>query len=232
VAAPTVAWQASLFALGEPAVRSHAPTERIQLDERSWIDVTRGFLDGADEVCAELIATVAWRQHRRRMFDRVLDDPRLARWYGVDDAPPHPVLAEVRTELGRRYRRPFGGPGLNHYRDGRDSVAFHRDRELRELDEALVAVLTLGARRPFLVRPHRGGRSIDVAPGSGDLLVMGGRCQLDWEHGVPKVAQAGARVSVSWRWSRRHGAHTTDPGRDTSVVAVVERTTTGTPRPA
>ncbi len=206
-----VQWQGSLFAAGAPAVRADAPTERIELDATSWIDVSRGLLEGADDVCAHLLATVAWRQHRRRMYERVLDDPRLSRWYRADEPAPHPALDDVRAVLARRYGRPFGGPGLNYYRDGRDSVAFHRDRELRQLEDTMVAVLTLGARRPFLVRPHGGGRSVDVAPASGDLLVMGGRCQLDWEHGVPKQSAAGARVSVSWRWSNRDGAHTLAP---------------------
>ena len=182
-----------------------AVTRRVELDATSWVDVTRGFLDGADDVCAELIESVDWRQYRRRMYDRVLDDPRLSRWFAADTTAPHPVLQDARAALAHHYRRPFGGPGLNYYRDGEDSVAPHRDRELRELEDTMVAILTLGARRPFLVRPHGGGRSIDLAPGSGDLLVMGGRCQLDWEHGVPKVARAGARVSVSWRWTNRDG---------------------------
>ena len=209
-----VQWQGSLFSMGTPSVATGAETRRIDLDATSWVDVTTGFLDGADDLCAELIATVPWRQQRRRMWDRVLDDPRLSCWFTGGAPAPHPALGAARAELAERYRRPFGGPGLNHYRDGRDSVAFHRDRELRRLDDTIVAVLTLGARRPFLVRPHGGGSSIDLAPSSGDLLVMGGRCQLDWEHGVPKVARAGARVSVSWRWSTRHGAHTLGPTAD------------------
>jgi len=204
-------WQGSLFALGAPAVAAEAVTQRVDLDATSWVDVTRGFLDGADDVCAELIDSVDWRQYRRRMFDNVLDDPRLSRWFAADSLPPHPVLVDARAALAHHYRRPFGGPGLNYYRDGHDSVAPHRDRELRELEDTMVAILTLGARRPFLVRPHGGGRSIDLAPGSGDLLVMGGRCQLDWEHGVPKVARAGARVSVSWRWTNRDGPITRGP---------------------
>jgi alkylated DNA repair dioxygenase AlkB len=98
---------------------------------------------------------------------------------------------------------PFGTVGLNYYRNGADSVAPHADRELRDLDDSLVAIVTLGARRPFLLRPKGGGRSVDLAPASGDLLVMGGACQAGWEHGVPKVARAGPRVSATWRWSRR-----------------------------
>jgi alkylated DNA repair dioxygenase AlkB len=106
----------------------------------------------------------------------------------------------VRAALEEHYGVPLGAIGLNHYRDGRDSVAFHRDRELRTAGESLVAVVTLGAPRPFLVRPRGGGSSVDLRPASGDLLVMGGRCQLDWEHAVPKVAAAGPRTSVSLRW--------------------------------
>ena len=76
------------------------------------------------------------------------------------------------------------------------------------LDDTLVALLTLGATRPFRLRPHgrTGGPTHDLAPASGDLLVMGGACQRDWEHAVPKVRSAGPRVSVMWRWVRRSGS--------------------------
>jgi len=135
------------------------------------------------------------------MYDRVLDDPRLSRWYSPADPLPHPSLEAVRQALSARYRVRFGGVGLNYYRDGRDSVAFHRDRELRQLTDTRVAILTLGAQRPFLVRPLGGGRSIDLAPASGDLIVMGGACQMGFEHGVPKIAHAGPRISASFRWA-------------------------------
>ena len=101
---------------------------------------------------------------------------------------PDEALAWFRVAVGRHYGVRFGAVGLNYYRDGADSVAFHADRELRLLDDTLVAIVTLGAARPFLLRPQGGGRSIDIHPASGDLLVMGGACQATWEHGVPKVA--------------------------------------------
>lgn len=189
--------------MGEPAVDHDARLERIALDERSWVDVARNWLRGADDVLDVLVETVDWHQGRRRMWDRMVDDPRLSSRYHECDALPHPVLAEVRSALSFRYATRFGGVGLNYYRDGTDSVAPHADRELRDVDDALVAIVTLGARRPFLLRPRGGGRSIDLAPASGDLLVMGGACQAGWEHGVPKVVRAGPRVSATWRWSAR-----------------------------
>jgi alkylated DNA repair dioxygenase AlkB len=202
------ALQGSLLGTTAPSVDPDAVVERVELDDRSWVDVGRVWLRGADTLLETLVAAVPWRQGRRKMYDRVLDDPRLSRWYSAADPLPHPSLDAVRRALSARYRVGFGGVGLNYYRGGRDSVAFHRDRELRHLDQTLVAIVTLGAARPFLVRPRGGGPSHDLRPGSGDLLVMGGRTQADWEHSVPKVARAGPRVSVSLRWSSRQGPPT------------------------
>jgi alkylated DNA repair dioxygenase AlkB len=149
---------------------------------------------------------VDWRHHRRWMYERMVDEPRLSRWYRADEPLPDEGLAAFRAAAGRHYRTRFGAMALNYYRDGRDSVAAHTDRELRHLDDTLVAILTLGAERPFLLKPLGGGRSVDLRPASGDLLVMGGTCQETWEHAVPKVARgAGARISASIRWARTGG---------------------------
>lgn len=196
--------QPSLLDGGEPRVDPDARIERVALDDRSWVDVGRGFVLGADTLLDRLLERVEWHRGRRWMYERMVDDPRLSRHYAPDEAPPDAAIAGIGRALEAHYGVPFGGVGVNYYRDGRDSVAFHRDRELRRLDDGIVAIVTLGARRPFLVRrqePPR-GRSRDFSPARGDLLVMGGRCQADWEHGVPKVARAGPRVSLSWRWSR------------------------------
>jgi alkylated DNA repair dioxygenase AlkB len=198
-------YQASLLGAGEPAVDDAVPFERMWLDDQSWVDVARGWLQGADTLLDALIGTVDWQQHRRWMYERMVDDPRLSRWLTADEPLPHPALASVRSALEAKYDVPLGGVGLNYYRDGRDSVAPHRDRELRHLDDTLIAIVTLGARRPFLIRPKGGGKSRDISPASGDLLVMGGRTQVNWEHGVPKVKRAGPRISVTWRWSSQKG---------------------------
>jgi alkylated DNA repair dioxygenase AlkB len=159
-------------------------------------------MGGADDVLGQLASDVGWRQRRRRMYDRTVDEPRLTRWYPAGEPLPHPALDAFRRAVSERYRVEFGPLGLNYYRDGADSVAWHADRELRHLDDTLVAIVTFGAARPFLLRPATGGRSWDVRPGSGDLLVMGGACQRSWHHAVPKVTASGPRISASIRWAR------------------------------
>jgi alkylated DNA repair dioxygenase AlkB len=200
-----VVGQRTLLGGGDPAVDDSVAFERLALDERSWVDVARGWLWGSDTLLDALIDDVDWHQGRRWMYDRMVDDPRLSCWFDSDDTLPHPALPEIGRALESRYRVLMRGPALNYYRDGRDSVAPHRDRELRKLDDTLIAIVTLGARRPFLIRPRGGGRSRDIAPAGGDLLVMGGACQRQWEHAVPKVTRAGPRISVTWRWSSGHG---------------------------
>ena len=71
---------------------------------------------------------------------------------------PVQVLDEAARLLSERYDVDFDSVGLNLYRDGRDSVAWHGDRIPRDLPEPLVATLTLGAQRRFLLRPKGGGR--------------------------------------------------------------------------
>ncbi len=194
--------QRDLFAIGAVGPRPDREVERHDLAAGAWVEVSRSWMGGADEVLEALTASVAWRHRRRRMYDRVVDEPRLTRWYRAGDALPHRALDGFRGEMAGLYGVRFGPLGLNYYRDGADSVAWHSDRELRHLDDTLVAIVTFGAARPFLLRPARGGRSLDLRPGSGDLLVMGGSCQLSWQHSVPKVAAAGPRISASIRWAR------------------------------
>jgi alkylated DNA repair dioxygenase AlkB len=76
-------------------------------------------------------------------------------------------------------------------------------------------VLSLGAQRPWLLRPRTSkhdhteskGATHDLSPGPGDLLVMGGRCQADWEHSVPyRLGQVvPTRISIQWRYTSRRG---------------------------
>ena len=198
-----------------PAIDRDVPYERIVLDDTSWIDVARGWLVGADAVYEHLVSTLPWRQGRVWRYERWVDEPRMGAG-GSRSNPGHPVLADAQQEITERYGARFDGFGFAYYRNSRDSVAMHRDREMRWLDDTVVAILTFGAQRPFLIqrrdtRDRSTGR--DLSPASGDLMVFGGRFQADWLHGVPKTRHAvRGRISAQWRYTSKRGRPDTQPG--------------------
>ncbi|KOU69221.1 DNA repair protein [Streptomyces sp. MMG1533] len=178
---------------------------RTDLGLGAWIDVLSGWLSGSDELFEQLATEVPWRAERRKMYDHVVDVPRLLAFYGADDALPHPLLTKAREALSAHYAPELGEPfttaGLCYYRDGRDSVAWHGDRIGRGAHEdTMVAILSVGAPRDLLLRPMRGGDTVRRPLGHGDLIVMGGSCQRTWEHSVPKTTRAsGPRISIQFR---------------------------------
>jgi alkylated DNA repair dioxygenase AlkB len=197
-------FQASLFGDARAAVdRGFTGLVRNELDERCWIDVAAGWLAGADDVYTKLTDCLDWQQRTVTMYERRLPEPRLTAWWGgaADGDEPLPVLAEARAVLSDHYGVRFDTIGFNWYRDGNDSVAWHGDLRGPRLLECHVAIVSVGDRRPFRLRPRSGGRSIGYDLGRGDLLVMGGACQHHWQHSVPKVRSAGPRISITFRHS-------------------------------
>ena len=178
---------------------------RTPLSDGAWVDVRPGWVTGSDDLFVRLVRDVPWYAERRQMYDRVVDVPRLLKFYGAEEALPDPVLTEARERLSEHYRAELGEPfttaGFCYYRDGRDSVAWHGDTIGRSrTEDTMVAIVSLGEARRLLLRPRRGGATISFALGHGDLLVMGGSCQRTWEHAVPKTAKpVGPRISVQFR---------------------------------
>ncbi|WP_103382223.1 alpha-ketoglutarate-dependent dioxygenase AlkB [Pseudonocardia dioxanivorans] len=194
-------WQPSLLDdAGPPAPEvdvGFAAVRRHDLGDGAWVDHGPGWMRGADALFATLLARTPWAQRDIRMYERVLPEPRLThRWTRADAPAPLGRLARL---LSTRYGVEFTQVGANLYRDGADSVAWHGDRVARELDTAVVALLSLGAVRPFRLRPTGGGPSVSFLPGPGDLLVMGGTCQRTRQHSVPKIRSAAPRISVQFR---------------------------------
>lgn len=175
-----------------------ASLRRVELAEGAWLDVARGWLTGDGELFRQLETRVAWRAESRVMYDRVVEVPR--RFAVIEHALElHPVLEDMRAALDARYATRFERLSVALYRDGKDSVAWHGDYVARRMRDALVATVSVGAPRKFLVRPAGGGASLALSLGWGDLLVMGGSCQRTHQHAVPKVARAEPRIAIMFR---------------------------------
>jgi alkylated DNA repair dioxygenase AlkB len=194
-----VAWQPSL--LDGSAPRFDAAFDgvaRRDLGSGAWLDEVPSWVDGVDALFAAVLDAAPWAGHERRMYDRMVVEPRLTTRQWDEPPPPVPQMAEV---LSDRYGADLSVVSANLYRDGRDSVAWHGDRVGRRQEKTVVAILSLGELRRFLLRPKGGGRSLRLLPAAGDLLVLGGTIQRTWQHSVPKVARAGPRISVMFRES-------------------------------
>lgn len=202
-----LAVQASLLDLADD-VRLGAlagRVERTHLAHGAWVDHRPGWVEGSDSALESLLRGIPWRSERRRMYDRVVDVPRLVSWYPDARMLPVPVLVDARAALSASYApelgEPFVSAGCCLYRDGRDSVAWHGDTIGRgSTHDTMVAIVSFGSPRTLALRPRGGGAGLSFPLGHGDLLVMGGSCQRTWEHAVPKTARAvGPRVSIQLR---------------------------------
>jgi alkylated DNA repair dioxygenase AlkB len=191
--------QPSLFGDSEPSPDpAFSSLERIDLDPLSWLDFAPSWLAGDTRLFDFLTGTVEWQQPEVRMYEKIVRTPRLI---GQVDSGSHPVLKSMVELLSDRYRISMDRVSAGWYRIGADSVAWHGDRIARELPHSIVATVSLGGPRRFLIRPKDGGESRSFDLGRGDLLVMGGACQRLWEHTVPKVASAPPRIALMFRHS-------------------------------
>ena len=187
--------QVALDATFRGAVRTTLPGA---LDDHAWVEHVPGWLAGHQRVFDELERATRWRQEERAMYDKRVQVPRLYATLPADGPVPS-VLEHAQRLIEQRYGEAFPRISLGYYRDGRDSVAWHGDYVAREMRSAVVATISLGTPRRFLLRPSGGGRSLAWSLGWGDLFVMGGSCQRTWQHCVPKRPEAAPRIAVMFR---------------------------------
>ncbi|RZZ89449.1 alpha-ketoglutarate-dependent dioxygenase AlkB [Pseudoxanthomonas winnipegensis] len=167
----------------------------------------------AHVLCETLSVQTPWSIHRIRLFGRWVDSPRLSCWIGDPQAvyrysgqtfAPHPWtqgLAALRDRLREELGVPFNSVLANLYRDGRDAMGWHSDDEPELGAEPVIASLSLGAARRFVLRrrdDHAVKQTLVLAPGS--LLVMRGPCQREWQHALPRTAKpVGPRLNLTFR---------------------------------
>lgn len=193
-----------LFDVGDGHVsgvdETFSTAHRVRLDAHSWVEHVPGWLHGADadELFTDLLAGADWQQRSRWMYGTEREEPRLTAEHPDLAGAPEALTAMART-LTAHYGVAYDRLWINLYRTHRDSTGWHGDGASARRRECIVPVLSLGSPRRFLVRPTQGGPSRTFRPLAGDLVVMGGRCQVDWRHSVPKeVGPSGPRISVNF----------------------------------
>jgi alkylated DNA repair dioxygenase AlkB len=191
----------------------------MQLLDCGSIDYLPDFLGPAEaEIClSRLWRELAWAQREIKLFGRRVAQPRLTAWYGdsgahyaysgleLEPLPWHPLLHRLKGRVEERTGLHFNSVLANAYRDGRDSMGWHSDDEKALGPRPVIASLSLGATRRFLLRERvraSGERShslaLDLEPGS--LLVMKGDSQQRLQHALPRTRRkVGLRINLTYR---------------------------------
>jgi alkylated DNA repair dioxygenase AlkB len=183
----------------------------------AWLELEPDWLapPDADALLAALLAELTWEQREVVVYGKRLMQPRLIAWGGerpyrysgqtLEPRALTPHLLPVLEAVHVRTHVPFNHVLVNRYRDGMDSMGFHADDEAELGENPLVATVSLGATRRFVLRPRRGRDTEPLAHelAHGSLLIMGGTCQRQYHHGIPRQpAVRQERVSLTFRWLR------------------------------
>lgn len=199
--------QLALFgADSEPRFDAHfRDAQRRELSDGAWVEHVPGWLDGHERAFEVLRSGLSWRKTTQVLFEMEVETPRRVACLPEDGPIPEWAQAAA-TAIGARYGAAMNRISAALYRDGQDSVAWHRDRIHRERGTAAIAIVSLGTPRRFLLRPYRSPKSsgpprasVSYSVGWGDLLVMGGTCQRTWQHAVPKAKHADPRIALMFR---------------------------------
>jgi alkylated DNA repair dioxygenase AlkB len=165
-------------------------------------------------VMADLIDEVPWRAESIVVWGRTYAQPRLIAWYGdagmiytysgiqLTPLPWTPALLDVKSRVEAVTGTDFNSVLLNYYRDHRDSMGLHSDDEPELGERPILASLSLGEERTFILKHKRDKalKPVRLRLASGSLLLMKGDTQRYWKHGIDKEKHpCGPRVNLTFR---------------------------------
>ena len=162
----------------------------------------------------ELLNQITWQQENIKRFGRSIPLPRLTAWYG-DASKSYtysgitmnpliwtPPLLRIKNKIEKITKHHFNSVLLNQYRHGKDSVAWHSDDEPELGKEPIIASVSFGATRQFMLKHKFKAEKepITLNLNSGSLLLMKGKTQECWLHQVPKTGnEVAPRINLTFR---------------------------------
>ncbi|MET3130144.1 alkylated DNA repair dioxygenase AlkB [Oxalobacteraceae bacterium GrIS 1.11] len=163
-----------------------------------------------DDVLARLIAETAWRAEHITLWGKRHVQPRLTAWHGeasyrysgmtLAPLPFTPLQLELKHAVEQASGHRYNSVLLNYYRDQRDGMGFHCDDERELGPQPVIASLSLGAPRTFILKHKRLPKTVKISLGHASLLLMAGMTQANWQHGIRKETTfCMPRVNLTFR---------------------------------
>jgi len=160
-----------------------------------------------------LIKEISWKQEPIIIFGKQIMQPRLTAWYG-DEGKSYrysgiimqpqrwtETLLEIKKRIETIAAVSFNSALLNQYRDGKDSMGWHRDNEKELGTNPVIGSVSFGAVRKFMMK-HYQDKSLtsSVELSHGSFLLMHGQTQHYWMHSIPKTTKPlGPRINITFR---------------------------------
>ncbi len=171
--------------------------------------------DEADKLCDKYKQTIKFEQHEVSMYGKPIMQPRqiyacgndgLVHKYSGLELKVHPWIKEVKEHadmISKQFGFPTNACLLNEYKDGKQYVGWHADKELNK-KYPHVYTLSLGSSRYFYIQDKKSKETIKIKLKSGDLVCMTGNTQKHYKHSIPKLEKCdnekiGYRISETFR---------------------------------
>lgn len=170
-------------------------------------------IEESDVILLDLMENIEWKQEPIWMFGKKIMQPRLTALYGdpsvaygysgivMNTIPWNETLIFIKSKVEEITKAKFTHVLLNYYRNGQDSMGWHRDNEKNLGKNPIIASVSFGISREFQLRRYEGKvdkKSIMLTHGS--LLLMQGETQHFWEHQIPKNKKIkNPRINLTFR---------------------------------
>jgi len=162
------------------------------------------------DVMQRLLDETEWKAETIFLFGREMQQPRLSAWYGeksytysgrrFDPLPFTPLQREIKRVVEEVTGKRFNSVLLNYYRNEQDSMGFHSDDEAELGREPSIASVTFGDTRTFILKHKRQPKTLKLDLTDGSLLLMSGKLQNCWRHGINKErSPRGPRINLTFR---------------------------------
>jgi len=167
----------------------------------------------SDHYLIRMQEEIEWKQETIKLYGKELLQPRLTAFcgdtgkkYSYSGITMRPrkwtdSLLEIKRRIEMVAGVQFTSALLNFYRDGKDSMGWHRDNEKELGVNPVIGSVSFGATRTFQFRNYKEKKvagSIELTHGS--LLLMKGETQRHWEHQLPKMnKEIGKRINITFR---------------------------------
>lgn len=169
--------------------------------------------DYSYQLMDKLKESIDWTQDEIFMFGRKVKIPRLSSWYGDPDAnysysglqlSPNKwteELIEIKAIAENQSKQIYNSVLLNFYRDGNDSMGWHSDDEKELGVNPVIASVSLGGERRFLIRERKDNKNKrEITLKNGSLLIMKRGFQSKYQHSIPKTRKkVEERINLTFR---------------------------------